>query len=95
MAAWRAAAHQAAMRMLRTKLGPQPPAALTDCPSRALLQEKAAADGAPLLHSPPLKGPCPLVSITPIHDPKHPACGQHGLFAARNLLAGSLVLDYV
>lgn len=40
-------------------------------------------------------GPCPLVKITPINDPGHPACGQSGLFAARALPPGSLILPYL
>lgn len=40
-------------------------------------------------------GPCPLVKITPINDPGHPACGQSGLFAARPLPPGSLILPYL
>jgi hypothetical protein len=39
--------------------------------------------------------PCPLVKITAIHDPKHPACGQHGLTAAKKLAASQFVLPYV
>jgi hypothetical protein len=40
-------------------------------------------------------GPCPLVKITPITDPAHPACGQSGLFAARPLPPGALILPYL
>ncbi|KKY33573.1 putative set domain-containing protein [Diaporthe ampelina] len=40
-------------------------------------------------------GPCPLVKVTPINDPCHPACGQSGLFAARSLPPGSLILPYL
>lgn len=32
--------------------------------------------------------------IVPIHDPSHPANGQAGLFAARQLAPGSLILPY-
>ena len=28
-------------------------------------------------------------------DPKHPACGQRGLFAARKLLPGTHIIDYI
>lgn len=41
------------------------------------------------------RGPCPLVKITQITDPAHPACGQAGLFAARDLKPGSFVLEYL
>lgn len=40
-------------------------------------------------------GPCPLVKITPIADPHHPAHGQAGLFATRHLPPGSLILPYL
>lgn len=40
-------------------------------------------------------GPCANVKITPITDAQHPACGQAGLFAARALPAGSLILPYI
>ena len=40
-------------------------------------------------------GPSPLVEIRSITDPAHPACGQHGLFAARHLPAGSFILPYL
>ncbi|KAI1827382.1 hypothetical protein F4861DRAFT_407107 [Xylaria intraflava] len=40
------------------------------------------------------RGPCSLVKITPINDPSHPANGQAGLFAARHLEPGALILPY-
>lgn len=40
-------------------------------------------------------GLCANVKITPIIDAQHPACGQAGLFAARALAAGSLILPYL
>ncbi|KAI1301042.1 hypothetical protein F5Y03DRAFT_218147 [Xylaria venustula] len=40
------------------------------------------------------RGPCPLVRITPINNPAHPAHGQSGLFAARHLEPGTLILPY-
>ncbi|KAH8884607.1 Rad4-domain-containing protein [Thozetella sp. PMI_491] len=40
-------------------------------------------------------GPCPLARITPITDPRHPACGQSGLYAARDLRPGELILPYL
>ncbi|EJP67945.1 SET domain-containing protein [Beauveria bassiana ARSEF 2860] len=44
--------------------------------------------------TPPL--PCPRVKIQPITSPaSHPALGQCGLFAARNLAPGTLILAYL
>lgn len=40
-------------------------------------------------------GACGHVKITPITDAQHPAYGQAGLFAARALPAGSLILPYI
>ncbi|KAJ9133043.1 hypothetical protein NKR23_g11001 [Pleurostoma richardsiae] len=40
-------------------------------------------------------GPNPLVRIQPITDPSHPACGQRGLFAARDLKPGMPVVRYL
>ncbi|KAH6842797.1 hypothetical protein B0I37DRAFT_330281 [Chaetomium sp. MPI-CAGE-AT-0009] len=40
-------------------------------------------------------GPCPSVRITPITDPAHPAHGQAGLFATRDLAPGALILPYL
>ncbi|KAL2149334.1 hypothetical protein VTH82DRAFT_8682 [Thermothelomyces myriococcoides] len=39
-------------------------------------------------------GPCPSVRIIPITDPNHPAYGQAGLFATRDLAPGELILPY-
>ena len=41
------------------------------------------------------KGPCSIVKITPITSTTHPACGQFGLFAARDLKAGTFILQYL
>jgi hypothetical protein len=41
------------------------------------------------------KGLCPLVRIMPITSPAHPACGQYGLFAARDLKPGTFILQYL
>ncbi|KAI0888447.1 uncharacterized protein GGS22DRAFT_155885 [Annulohypoxylon maeteangense] len=41
-----------------------------------------------------LRGPSVLARIVPITDPSHPAKGQAGLFAARQLPPGSLILPY-
>ncbi|KAI0105219.1 hypothetical protein GGR51DRAFT_194503 [Nemania sp. FL0031] len=40
------------------------------------------------------RGPSSLVKIIPINDPIHPANGQAGLFAARHLEPGALILPY-
>ncbi|KAF2965881.1 hypothetical protein GQX73_g7705 [Xylaria multiplex] len=40
------------------------------------------------------RGPCPLVRIIPISDPSHPANGQAGLFSARHLEPGALIVPY-
>ncbi|PMD54563.1 uncharacterized protein K444DRAFT_486029, partial [Hyaloscypha bicolor E] len=36
-----------------------------------------------------------LVKITPITTPSHPANGQHGLFASRDLKPGTFILQYL
>lgn len=41
------------------------------------------------------RGPCAAVEIRTITDPRHPAAGQRGLFAARRLEPGALVLPYL
>jgi hypothetical protein len=41
------------------------------------------------------KGPSPLVKITSITAPSHPANGQHGLFAAKDLKPGTFILQYL
>jgi len=41
------------------------------------------------------KGPNPLVKIIPITKLSHPACGQSGLFAAKDLKPGTFVLQYL
>jgi hypothetical protein len=41
------------------------------------------------------KGPCPLVKIAPITSPSHPAFGQSGLFAAKDLRSGTFILQYL
>lgn len=39
--------------------------------------------------------PAPLVRIQGISDPSHPANGQHGLFATRDLKPGTFILPYL
>jgi xeroderma pigmentosum group C-complementing protein len=41
------------------------------------------------------RGPCINVKIVAISDATHPANGQYGLFAVRDLPAGSLILPYL
>jgi hypothetical protein len=41
------------------------------------------------------KGPCSLVKITNIISPSHPAVGQSGLFAAKDLKPGTFILQYL
>ncbi|CAK7211199.1 hypothetical protein SCUCBS95973_001052 [Sporothrix curviconia] len=70
---------------------------------RELLQTQLADMPGASASTPPLPeipsilrfGPSPLVEIRCIADPAHPACGQHGLFAARHLPAGSFILPYL
>ncbi|KAJ3306230.1 hypothetical protein HDV03_000150 [Kappamyces sp. JEL0829] len=42
----------------------------------------------------PCIGICKKVTIKPITDPSHPACGSWGLFAAQTLNGPSYLLDY-
>jgi hypothetical protein len=41
------------------------------------------------------KGPCSLARITPIVTPSHPANGQCGLFAVKDLKPGTFILQYL
>ncbi|TAQ89318.1 hypothetical protein B7494_g2336 [Chlorociboria aeruginascens] len=41
------------------------------------------------------KGPSPLVRITSISSPSHPAAGQSGLFATKDLKPGTFILQYL
>ncbi|KAL7924883.1 hypothetical protein ACQKWADRAFT_311057 [Trichoderma austrokoningii] len=45
--------------------------------------------------SPATETPCPHVKIQAIQDPLHPAHGQHGLFATRNIAPGGLIVVYL
>ncbi|OJD37114.1 set domain-containing protein [Diplodia corticola] len=55
------------------------------------------------LHTPPAQptplrpppAPSPLVRVTQISDPSHPAHGQHGLFASRHLAPDTFVILYL
>lgn len=41
------------------------------------------------------KGPCQLVKITHTTSPSHPAKGQNGLFAIKDLKPGTFILQYI
>lgn len=41
------------------------------------------------------KGPCQLVKITLISTPSHPANGESGLFATKDLKPGTFILQYL
>ena len=43
---------------------------------------------------PPTQYPNPLVKITSITDARHPACGQAGLFAVKDLKPDRFVIEY-
>lgn len=55
------------------------------------IRPKDAADVPP--NTP--KGPSSLVKITPITTPSHPANGQSGLFATKDLKPGTFILQYL
>lgn len=71
---------------------------LTKAQLQAIRQRPAAANAAeeiPTLPPDFKRGPSPLVKITRISDPVHPAHGQFGLFAARDLRPGTLIVPYL
>ncbi|KAK4994461.1 hypothetical protein LTR66_005507 [Elasticomyces elasticus] len=49
----------------------------------------------PILDNQLLRMPSPLVCITPIKDRSHPAHGQHGLHATRDLPPSSFIILYL
>lgn len=49
----------------------------------------------PVIPTSSLTLPSPLVKITPITTPSHPACAQSGLFATRDLKPGTFILPYL
>lgn len=63
--------------------------------SSSQLRSYAESQGLPLLHVPRCLGPCPNVHIVTITDPRHPACNQRGLVAAKNIPASTHIIDYV
>ncbi|KAJ9659665.1 hypothetical protein H2201_007256 [Coniosporium apollinis] len=71
----------------------QPTYSLSLTPS-TLQRLRTHPPNTPILSS-KLLGPSPLVRIRPIASPAHPANGQYGLFAARDLPPDSFVLLYV
>jgi len=63
-------------------------------PTHLQILRTRSTDSLPLPPNNP-KGPSPLVKITPISLPSHPAYGQSGLFAVKDLKPGSFILQYV
>ncbi|KEF58781.1 uncharacterized protein A1O9_03624 [Exophiala aquamarina CBS 119918] len=63
--------------------------------SASALQVQIHEAGAYPVITPAPAIPSPLVRITPITLPSHPACGQSGLFAAKALPPDSFVLFYL
>jgi hypothetical protein len=60
----------------------------------AAAQKDGRINDGPILLARPPPSPSPLVVIRRIADPAHPACGQHGLFAATALAHGRLIVLY-
>ncbi|KAI1502101.1 hypothetical protein F5X99DRAFT_427494 [Biscogniauxia marginata] len=67
---------------------------LTPTQLRSLRARPADPAATPTIPAHHPRGPSPLVRIAPITDPAHPARGQFGLFAARALPPGALVVPY-
>jgi nuclear pore complex protein Nup98-Nup96 len=59
------------------------------------LRTKPPAESMERLPASATQTPCPLVRIQIIEDEQHPARGQRGLFAARDLKPGSFVVAYL
>ncbi|EKG17654.1 hypothetical protein MPH_05103 [Macrophomina phaseolina MS6] len=59
-----------------------------------LIEKLHAAPGLTVAVKPP-PAPSPSVRITKISNPKHPAHGQHGLFASQHLAPGTLIILYL
>ncbi|KAM3433992.1 hypothetical protein NHJ13734_006207, partial [Beauveria thailandica] len=72
-------------------------AAIRTKPSSSSSSSSSSSTDMPIIpaaDTPPL--PCPRVKIQPITAPaSHPALGQRGLFAARHLPPGTLILAYL
>lgn len=64
-------------------------------PQKQILKTKPPSGDAPSIPSSSTQLPCPLVRIQPIDSHVHPAHGQSGLFAARDLKAGSFIVPYL
>lgn len=61
----------------------------------ALGRTTAESAAYPRIAAEALQVPCARVEIRTIDEPKHPACGQRGLFAAEHLLPDSFVCLYL
>lgn len=72
---------------------PPPPPAATASPLETALSQPVVGENGIIPLDFPI-GPNQSVQIQRITDPNHPACGQCGLFAARDLLPGELILPY-
>lgn len=55
----------------------------------------APSSSLPVIPASATPTPNPLVKIQPVRDPSHPAHGQHGLFAARDLKPGTWITAYL
>lgn len=60
-----------------------------------LLRTKTASSATESIPASSTQLPSTLVRIQPIREAAHPANGQHGLFASRDLKPGSFVLPYL
>ncbi|KAF4301448.1 hypothetical protein GTA08_BOTSDO10789 [Botryosphaeria dothidea] len=63
------------------------------CTADTIKQLHAAPEHAVAVKPP--AAPSPLVRITKISNPSHPACGQHGLFASQHLSPDTLIILYL
>lgn len=68
---------------------------LKNKPSIATAAESYLSSPIPIVPTPSCQTPSPLVKIQPIHDANHPANGQYGLFAARDLKPGTFIIPYL
>lgn len=64
-------------------------------PSTASSDASYSSTSVPTVPIAASQSPSPLVRIQPIHDPSHPAHGQYGLFATRDLRPGTFILPYL
>lgn len=68
---------------------------LTEAHLQFLRSKPSSPDSLPIIPAASTPTPSPLVKITPINNPSHPAHTQHGLFAAQNLPPGSFIIAYL